>query len=136
MNIVILDDSFTIRLTIEALLEDLSVQPEEMNSFSNGADALEYIKNNLENIDLIFSDIHMPVMTGYEFAEEVFKLKKSLQSVFFAISGDETKTSYRKMKEVGVHRFINKPIDSNHFNHFVEQEVKKHHHIKNSKGKK
>lgn len=123
MNIIILDDSFTVRMIIESFLEDLGVDEEEMHAFENGFDALEYIENN--GADLIFSDIHMPKMTGYEFAFALFEVREDLKKVFFAISGDETRESYRKMKALGVHRFLKKPIDSDHFNHFVQHEVKK-----------
>ena len=123
MNIIILDDSFTVRMIIESFLEDLDVQEDEIHAFDNGFDALKHIEEN--GADLVFSDIHMPKMTGYEFASELFKLRKDLQKTFFAISGNETRESYRKMKSLGVHRFLKKPIDSEHFNHFVLHAVNK-----------
>ncbi|MDF1875120.1 response regulator [Sulfurimonas sp. SAG-AH-194-I05] len=129
MNIIVLDDSFTVRMIIESFLEDLGVHDDEIHSFENALHALEYIEKN--GADLIFSDIHMPEMDGYEFATALFKKRKDLQKVFFAISGDETRESYKKMKEIGVHRFLRKPIDSIHFNHFVQQEIEKYRNSEN-----
>jgi len=123
MKIIILDDSFTVRMIIESFLEDLGVNEEEIVSLENGFDALEYIKNN--GADIVFSDINMPKMDGYEFASSLFKIRKDLQNSFFAISGDETRESYRKMKRIGVHRFLKKPIESEHFNHFLIPEINK-----------
>jgi len=123
MKIIILDDSFTVRMIIESFLEDLGVNEEEIVSLENGFDALEYIKNN--GADIVFSDINMPKMDGYEFASSLFKIRKDLQNSFFAISGDETRESYRKMKMIGVHRFLKKPIESEHFNHFLIPEINK-----------
>jgi response regulator RpfG family c-di-GMP phosphodiesterase len=105
------------------LLEDLGVQDEEMFSFENGFEALQFIESN--GADIIFSDINMPHMDGYVFAFKLYKLRKDLQNSFFAISGDESRESYRRLKQLGVHRFIKKPIDANLFNHFVLPEIQK-----------
>ena len=123
MKIIIFDDSFTVRMIIESFLEDLGVSDEEIVSLENGFDALEYIQRN--GADIVFSDINMPKMDGYEFASSLFKIRKDLQNSFFAISGDETRESYRKMKKIGVHRFLKKPIESDHFNHFLIPEINK-----------
>ena len=123
MKIIILDDSFTVRMIIESFLEDLGVDDDEIHSFENGFDALAHIEK--EGADIVFSDIHMPKMSGYEFAFSLFKFRKDLQNSFFAISGDETRQSYREMKKNGVHRFLKKPIDGEHFNHFVVPEINK-----------
>lgn len=123
MNIVILDDSFTVRMIIESLLEDLGIREDEVHGFDNGFDALKYIEKN--GVDIIFSDVNMPKMDGYEFAFKLFKMQEGIQNSFFVISGDETRESYRRMKQLGVHRFLRKPIDSEHFNHFLLQEINK-----------
>jgi len=123
MKIIILDDSFTVRMIIESFLEDLGVKEEEIHSFDNGFDALDYIQKN--GADIVFSDIHMPKMNGYEFASTLFKSRPDLQNSFFAISGDESRDSFRQMKENGVKRFLKKPINSEHFNHFLLHEINK-----------
>ena len=117
MKIIILDDSMTVRIMIESYLEDLGVEDEEMFSFENGYDALKSIEE--KSADIIFSDINMPIMSGFEFATIVFEKYPDLKKRFFAISGDETKVSYLKMKEIGVHHFLKKPINSTHFKHFI-----------------
>jgi len=123
MKIIVLDDSFTVRMIIESFLEDLGVDEDEIHAYENGFDALEFIKEN--GADIVFSDIHMPKMTGYEFAQALFEIRPDLQKSFFAISGDETRQSYKQMKAIGVHRFLKKPINSEHFNHFVLPEINK-----------
>ena len=121
MKIIILDDSLTVRMIIESFLEDLGVNDDEVFSFESDIEALEYIKDN--GADIVFSDINMPKMSGYEFADSLFKTNPELRKSFFAISGDENRESYIKMKENGVQRFLKKPINLEHFNHFVEPEI-------------
>ena len=123
MKIVILDDSITIRVIIESFLEEMGVLEDELYLFENGYEALDFIKRN--GADIIFSDIQMPYMDGFEFAELVFKVLPKLQNSFFAISGDESRESYMKMKNNGVHRFLKKPINGTHFRHFVLPEILK-----------
>ena len=123
MKIIILDDSMTVRMIIESFLEDFGVEDDEMFSFENGHEAVEFIKNN--TVDIVFTDINMPKMDGYEFAKLVFENKPDLKSSFFAISGDESPESYSNMKKIGVHRFLKKPIDNTHFKHFVLPEILK-----------
>lgn len=123
MQIVILDDSLAIRMIIESFLEEYGIKDNEIFSFENGYEALDFIKQN--GADIIFSDINMPYMDGFEFAELVFKVLPDLKNSFFAISGDENHESYNKMKKNGVHRFLKKPINNTLFNNFILPEILK-----------
>lgn len=123
MKIIVLDDSKTMRIIIESFLKELDIKNSEIFSFENGYEALDYIKIN--GADIVFSDINMPYMDGYEFAYLVFKVLPNLKNSFFAISGEESRECFMKMKKIGVHRFFKKPIDSEHFKHFVLPEILK-----------
>jgi len=123
MKIVVLDDSMTVRMIIESFLEDMDVEEDEIFLFEKGQDALDFIEK--DGADLIFSDINMPHMNGYEFAKSVFSLSNEYKNCFFAISGDENRESFLKMKKNGVHRFLKKPINSEYFTHFIYPEIMK-----------
>ena len=117
MKIIILDDSATIRKFIEICLEKLSVKEGEIFSFENGEEALEYIKAN--GADMIFSDINMPNMSGYEFAYRVFDVSPAFKKSLFIISSDEDGKDFKKMKGMGIYNFIKKPIDIEKFEQIV-----------------
>lgn len=131
MKIIILDDSPTIQMIIESHLEDLEIREDEIFSFENGFDALKFIYEH--GADIIFTDINMPILDGYEFSQMLYIRFPHLRSSLYAISGDESKESYIKMKEIGVRKFLKKPINSEHFTHFIKQEILKRRAIENSK---
>ncbi|MBN1923344.1 MAG: response regulator [Nanoarchaeota archaeon] len=71
---------------------------------SDGREALSLYK---EDIDLIISDVSMPLLNGFEMAEEVLKIKSEQKIIIMS-------SDYRNNKEaqsLGL-KFIAKPFDS------------------------
>ncbi|MCD6173140.1 MAG: response regulator [Sulfurimonas sp.] len=123
MIIVILNDSSIMHRTIESFLKEFDIKDNEVYSFTNGYEALDFIKIN--GADIIFSDITMPYMDGFEFAELVFKVVPNLRNSFFAIRGDENRKNFLRMRHKGVHRFLKKPFDIKIFEYFILPEIMK-----------
>lgn len=123
MKIIILDDSLTVQMILESLLEDLGVDEHEIYTFDDGNLALEFIEN--EGANIIFSDVNMPKMHGREFVKKVLNINPLFVSTLFVISADNEKSDLVEMKQAGAHRFIQKPIDSNIFSHFIVPELLK-----------
>ena len=117
MKIIILDDSKTMRKIISAYLLEVGVYSDEIYPFENGYEALDFIKIN--GADIIFSDVKMPYMDGYDFAYLVFKILPTLQKSFFAISGESNHDSFMKMNKVGVHYFLKRPINLEYFKEYI-----------------
>lgn len=89
---------------------------ETVVSVESGFDALDYLKNkkvNTDHPDLIFLDINMPKMNGWEFLEEYKKLDKDLQSsmivVMLTTSDNPDDMALAKTKEV-LSDFKTKPL--------------------------
>ena len=123
MKIIILDDSPTVQMILESLLEDLGVDEDEMHLFEDGHEALNFIKDS--GADIIFSDVNMPKMHGSEFVKKVLAFNPLLVSSLFVISADNEIVDLKKMKKSGAHRYIKKPIDSHLFSHFIVPELLK-----------
>ncbi|MBV5349151.1 response regulator, partial [bacterium] len=123
MQIVVLDDSRTVLLTIHALLVELGVPDKCISLFSDGYNALEYIEKN--GADIIFSDINMPGMDGFEFVGKLLELSQRFVSMLFIVSADEHDSDIMQMKHIGAKRFLRKPINTKHFKHFVAHEIAK-----------
>ncbi len=64
---LIVDDSSVMRKIVERSLRQAGLQISQVFEASNGAEALGLLQN--ESVDLILSDINMPVMDGLEFVK-------------------------------------------------------------------
>ena len=68
-NILIVDDSATIRAVIKKTLQIAEVPTAEVWEAANGQEALEVMRD--EWVDIVFADINMPVMNGLVMVERM-----------------------------------------------------------------
>ncbi|MBS0027642.1 LytR/AlgR family response regulator transcription factor [Chitinophaga sp. 22321] len=68
MNCIIVDDEPLAREQMHTLIKEVS-RLEILGKFSNAPTALEFLKEN--EVDLIFLDIEMPMVTGLQFAAQL-----------------------------------------------------------------
>jgi DNA-binding response OmpR family regulator len=108
-TILIADDEPHIRLLIEQTLEDLEDEGVELLTAENGEDALEKIKSEQPN--LVFLDVMMPKMNGFDVCNEVKKVlgMKDIYIIMLTAKGQE----FDKQKgiEVGADLYLTKPFD-------------------------
>jgi len=107
-NILIVDDSDTVRAVISRTLEMAGVPINTLYEASNGQEALQLMRENW--IDLVFSDINMPVMSGVEMIEQMQKddLLETLPVV--VVSTEGSKTRIEDLMKKGVRAYIRKPF--------------------------
>jgi len=81
INVFVVDDDDVYQFTIGVTLKSIS-NVSSVHMFGDGAEALEHISKhqNEENQlpDIIFLDINMPVMDGFQFVEEFIELLPKL----------------------------------------------------------
>ena len=105
LPILICDDSALARKAIARSLPndwDISVSFAE-----NGELGIEAIKQGKG--DVVFLDLNMPVMDGYQVLEAI--QKEDLPALVIVISGDIQPAAHKKVREMGALDFIKKPID-------------------------
>lgn len=107
-NILIVDDSKTIRAILSKTLRLTGVPISEIFEAGNGQEALECLHGRW--IDLILTDLNMPVMTGIELIEAMIvdDLLKNIPVV--VISTDGSTTRIEELKAKGVREYIQKPF--------------------------
>ena len=124
MKIAIVDDSSSVRMMISICLDELGVAEEDIFEFPSAMDALGDFEENY--YDLVFCDLHMPEMDGYELIQEIFKKMEHLKSTCIVLVSGEEDGSYKKrFQELGVRQFIKKPILPTNFMHHVTPLVEK-----------
>ncbi|HPS58756.1 MAG TPA: response regulator [Spirochaetota bacterium] len=106
--IVIIDDSPTIRRSVELILqgEGFSIQ-----QAVNGREAIlkiDQIRNEGNDIALCISDINMPVLNGFEFLDELRKIDKFTPVVMLTTEKEQAKI--QKGKTSGAAGWMVKPF--------------------------
>jgi len=77
-KIWIVDDDKLYTLLLTKTIEKLTINS-LISCYPNGEDAIIALKKNNDLPDIIFLDINMPIMDGWEFLNEYVGLKKELK---------------------------------------------------------
>jgi two-component system chemotaxis response regulator CheY len=118
-NILVVDDSETVRAVIARTLEMAGVDVSTLYQASNGAEALEVMKNHW--IDLVFSDINMPVMGGVEMIERMQQSDLLGTVPVVVVSTEGSKTRIDDLMSKGVRAYIRKPFTPEKVKSVVEE---------------
>ncbi len=106
MKILIVDDSKMSRRLIRGILEqDLNLQT-ELREASNGQEAIALLEK--ETADLVFLDLTMPGLSGFDVLEEI--KRRSFQAQVFVLSADIQTKAREKVLSLGAKDFIAKPV--------------------------
>jgi CheY-like chemotaxis protein len=118
------DDEVIVYLTKKIIKE--SGNSEILNVLSNGKKALEYFEENAKNLellpDIIFLDISMPVIDGWQFLEEFKVIKDKIAkpiSIYITTSSISHVDIEKAKQNCLVKDFIIKPISLENFNKII-----------------
>lgn len=117
-NVWLVDDDKIYQFTAKMILEATGLA-NNIHTFFNGKEAITYLKDQNNQIaeslpDVIFLDINMPVMNGWEFLEEYKSIVKKLPKIItiFVVSSSVDESDIRKSKAYQtVTDYVIKPIN-------------------------
>ncbi len=109
---IIIDDD-PIFIKIETRMMAAASMHDHPLSFANGKEALDYLKTNFETDTnyLIFLNIRMPVMDGWEFLDAI-REEKFLNNlhIFIATSSSNSADKVKAKNYPFIKKFLEKPI--------------------------
>lgn len=126
-NFCIIDDDEIHKFTTSFMLKKTNLV-NNIILFSNGLEAINFFKDEIINIDnipeIVFLDVNMPVMDGWEFLEEYQLIKPMLPKtvVIYMISSSVDERDVLKAKSISsLSGFLVKPILSQNILQIIEE---------------
>ena len=118
-KILIADDSSTARMVIRRCLEMIGLQDRIFFVAGNGREALEILRR--ETIDLLITDINMPIMDGCRLLLSV-KASPRLNSIpVFVVTSLGNPTLEAELHRIGAEKVIYKPVTPDKFQAALEE---------------
>ncbi|WP_353683354.1 response regulator [Thermodesulfovibrio sp. 3907-1M] len=105
-SVLIVDDSISVRKSLQSILEDKKLK---VYTAKDGAEALNLLER--KKIDLVVTDLEMPVMHGYELISRVRKNPKFKNLPIIVLTSRGTKKHEEKAIALGADGYIVKPFD-------------------------
>jgi two-component system chemotaxis response regulator CheY len=107
-TLLIVDDSAMMRAMIRRVAENAGVAIGVIREAANGVEALTVLER--EAVDVLFTDINMPVMSGTELLQALRDRARWPRLVTVVVSTDGSDARYDEMQGLNVTRFVSKPF--------------------------
>lgn len=107
LNIILVDDEPIILQGLTKLITELGEQFHVMDCYRNGQEALAFMK--VEQVDVVITDIKMPLMDGLELIKEVLLVKPDMSCII--LSGFADFEYARTAMRYGAAEYLIKPVD-------------------------
>jgi two-component system chemotaxis response regulator CheY len=113
MRVLIIDDSIVMRKIVESVLRTSTSAIGDVLHAANGKDGLAALDASAAqrlSIDLIFCDVHMPVMDGLKFLAERTAYPSVVRTPVLMITADPADPYLRHALAAGAAGYIAKPF--------------------------
>ncbi|SHF32393.1 Response regulator receiver domain-containing protein [Arenibacter palladensis] len=127
LNVCIVDDDDIYQFTMVKTMKALNLTDKIM-VFSDGEEALDFMLDNLHNDkelpDVIFLDIDMPIMDGFQFMEEYVKIKPKLgkKITIYMVSSSVDPVDIDRAKKISeITDYIVKPITHDQLTSIIQE---------------
>ncbi len=108
LNLLIADDSTNIRAFIKKTMEAVGLEINHVYEASNGQEALDLIK--VFDIDLLLTDINMPVLNGLELIKSIQKNPELKPMKIVVVSTEGSRDVVVEALKSGASGYLKKPF--------------------------
>ena len=114
---LIVDDSSVMRKIVERSLRQAGIELSEVVEAGNGVEALAALGRT--KVDLILSDINMPVMDGLEFVRQLQSVPEAKSIPVVMITTEGSESNVMQALSLGARGYIRKPFTSDQVKEYV-----------------
>lgn len=104
-RIMVVDDEEKMVLVCQNILEKFGYT---VSPFTSSQEALESFRSNPSGVDLVFTDLTMPMLNGIEFAKRLYAIRPELPVIL--CTGHSALLSREKAKWTGIGVYLQKPF--------------------------
>ncbi|MGA2960122.1 MAG: response regulator [Candidatus Korobacteraceae bacterium] len=114
---LIVDDSSVMRKIVERSLRQAGIELSGVVEAANGVEALAVLGRT--KVDLILSDINMPVMDGLEFVRQLQGVKEAKNIPVVMITTEGSESNVMQALSLGAKGYIRKPFTPDQVKEYV-----------------
>ena len=118
-DVLIVDDSPAMRAFIERVIDISGLDVGKRIEASNGQEALDLLRKNW--IDIILTDVNMPVMNGEEFVARLGEDEVLRTIPVLVVSTDGSEHRVQRMMSLGASAYVKKPFSPEQLRKTMEQ---------------
>lgn len=112
-SILIVDDSILMRTALRRTIENSDLGTVQIFEAENGQEALDFLSSN--TVDLILTDLNMPVMDGIEFTHRIKASDEHCDIPIIVITTESSTVQLDNLKAEGIDDFLHKPFTPEQF---------------------
>jgi CheY-like chemotaxis protein len=127
-HVILLDDDFTVNYFDKIVLQDAGIV-EQVHDFTSAREALRFLQQTSQHAeatsgkpDVLFIDINMPEMDGFEFIEQLELTCQDIykEATLCILSSSEHAKDKKRANELGVFFYYSKPLDEHKIKEIVK----------------
>lgn len=108
LRTLIVDDSSVMRKIVERALRQAGFSLDQVIEAGNGAEALDVLRR--ETVDIVLSDINMPVMDGLEFVRQLAGIETARGVPVLMITTEGSESHVVEAISCGARGYLRKPF--------------------------
>ena len=108
INILVVDDSASMRKVLRKSIQMCNIGAICFFEAENGQEALKVLKD--EWVDLVFTDINMPVMDGFELVSKLHEDDLTKHTPIIVVTSDVSAENTERAKKENIKHIIYKPF--------------------------